>query len=229
MIKVAAINYCFNLLKPRKVPLQIYSRFSATRIKYMKGKAGEKAIQSMFDYFGIRDKSKYLIVGKEVSLKKALEYCFNKISASTMSYRDHNRFSATKRRHKKGELGIEAITALFDYFDIQKIDNYKLPTLEKQKEYNDFYRIIKSKRNKKAKVIPVRPFEIKYSLDDGKTVQYFSNLRSLCRENNFPYQRIAKYIKKDVTIKWFPSGFSPDDYGFIITDVRAINQGDKES
>jgi len=126
----------------------------------------------MFDYFGIRDHSKYLVDGKEKTLHQALGICFNKVSKATMSQLAYTRFSASKKRFYKDGLSIEAIDGLFNYYGVVRLDNFKEPTEARQRKYNNFYR----------RTLPEPTEEVfrKYEYKDHNGIKYYRFLTVLC-------------------------------------------------
>ena len=181
-----AIHYCLKKIVLSKMPQKVYNRFKATKAKYKKGTAGVEAIQSMFNYFGIRDHSRYLVDDEEMTLKQALRICFNSVSQSTMTYKDYNRLNASRKRFKRGELEIEGITALFEYYGVERLDNFKRPTRAKQKEYNDFVRPTGKKLDKE--------YMKRYSIEDKDGVRYYGSLAGLCKSEGFDYRLMYREL-----------------------------------
>lgn len=104
-----------------------------------------------------------------------------------MSYKDLNRFNHSKRRYEKGDLNIEGMTFLFEYFKVRRIDNFNLPTKAKQKEYNEFSRWTGKKTS--------RSFMKSFTLKTKNTTSHYKSLLSLCDQNNLYYSKIYRLLR----------------------------------
>ena len=61
MTKAEAIEYCFSLIKPSEMDAKDYNKFKLIRNRFNKGEAKEKAIKTMFEYFGVKENCYYTI------------------------------------------------------------------------------------------------------------------------------------------------------------------------
>ncbi len=184
-----AIKFCTKRISRKTISNKTdYGRLAATRAKVNKGNAGIESVYKMFDYFGIRDKSKYRINGEIMTKAKALEWCMSQISMTTLTYKELNRWNGAKRRWKKGELEIESTLRMFKFYGVKRIDNFLPPTKAKQKELiNDA---------EKAK----QQME-KYSYEDENGIKYYRFLTVLCRDNGLDYFKIKYDLDKKIKSK----------------------------
>lgn|GEM_PF-6483563 len=61
MTKDEAIAFCFSQIRPTILEESEYNKFKLIRNRYQNGKAGAKAIKTLFDRFGIIENSYYTI------------------------------------------------------------------------------------------------------------------------------------------------------------------------
>jgi len=122
-----AIEYCLKRISYKQIRNpRDYNRLKATKWKAKKGIAQVEAIYSMFEYFGIEDHSKYKVKGQKKLLTKeqALKWCFDQVSTITLTEKEHNRWYGAKKRWRKGELGIESTSRLFEFYGVERKEKY---------------------------------------------------------------------------------------------------------
>lgn len=176
-----AINYCFKRISRFTIPTKTdLARLQSTKWKHLNGKAGIESIYSMFNYFGIQDKSTFSIKGKEVSKAKAQKWCFDQVKGNILTFNDYNRWTIAKRRWKKGELEVQSTFKLFEFFGVKRIDNFVEPASE----------VIKIPKPEKKKV-KIQPEDIKrFSYEDKNGIKYYRFLTHLCKDQGLNYQMI---------------------------------------